>query len=264
MVWMWALTTAFAGAATPGREEVVLPYEVWGVFSGAPEEKSFGPDHLAVGPNGLSMWVDPTRSQVVVFRDLAVESAFLAWGLDDVAFSADGDVLLLKGRTLELVSTTGFLIAQLPVHELIPTSVTLAVEGSHVFAVDVFGNQHSLAEVGNAGLGLPHGRRLRPDPAQVRRGIGIVEQGSWWFPVVDTKKIGVRAIDSAQVVVVDTLEDTSPLRVTREIVTPNARWTLNVGARLYDPVDDIAVGPDGTLMWFEPLVDGIHLYRMKP
>ncbi len=264
MIWMWAVVQAFAGAPSPGREEAILSYDQWGVFPGAPEEKAYGPDHLAAGPLGLAALVDPTRSRVMVLRDLQLEGSFLAWGVDDLGFTEEGQLLLLRGRTISLVRTDGTALSEMTVPDLVPTSIVLQVEGSRVWGADAFGNRHAIAEIGIGGLSAPDGRSYQRNPTRALIGVGQVTIGAWSFPVAGGAKMGVRVVDNASVAVVDALVDTSPIRVSREIVTPSARWTLDLAGRQYAPVDDVAVGSDGTLIWFEPLADGLHLYRTKP
>lgn len=168
--------------ATPASDSVTeIPASAFGFSPMAPESPAFGPDLLAIGPEGaVALW-DPVRFAVfgVVGPDVFALPLDHA---DSLAWTTAGDLLVLdeSSRTLTRWGLTPFgaapggpgrasasQVAAIAMDRLCPVGVRLAISGDLAFGIDAFGNAHPLADL-VAGLAPPSGPRLWPPSHVVR------------------------------------------------------------------------------------------------
>lgn len=259
------LVLAWAVAAEPGPvvvrvetlppggvvDAVALPWTTVGFSPAAEEQAAFGPDALAVGPDGAWALWDPVLRRVHTHQ-----GGFALAHATDLGFAADGDVLVLdtRARRLARYTPSGAVVATFPFPGLVPTSVTLRVEDGVAWGVDALGNQHPVARVDRGGLDIHAGPRLRePTHAVVKDGDALEVDGDRRYTAegllggrVEGEWLLVEARGAGGA-------------VTRRAVSleSGAVHVLPGAERRYRPADDVAVGPDGRVAWLEPGADAL-------
>lgn len=251
--------TSDPDAPGPIRSEVVLEWDVVGLRDAQPESPAIGPDHLALGPDGVAAVYDPLGKRIFVVGG----SAFRVPGADGLAFTARGVLLVLddSARRLRAYRADGALLDEEALPGVVPPGGALRVEGTVVTSVDVFGNGHPLATVSdNGALTRPSAPSLVP-PARrvVRSGSSVVVDGR--TVATFTGRGGARLVGDW--LLVEAVDDGA---VTRRAIPLDGGDAVELPAagRLYAPAQDVAVAPDGDLAWIDPRVDGLWLVRVTP
>jgi hypothetical protein len=141
-----------------------------GFVPAAEDRPALGPELYAVSADGAAGLYDPGRREVLVLGAGGERLTVAVPRLDDLAFAADGGLLLLDeaARTLTLTDAAGETLDVLTVPGLVPPGSRLRIEGDEVRAVDLFGNRHRLATLDGEGLADGEGPALLEDPWPVR------------------------------------------------------------------------------------------------
>lgn len=255
------LMVAYALASEPGpggvevhpslpplATQIVLRWEDVGFSEAQPDAAAFGPEHLALGPDGRWALWDPVKLQVI--GDAGV---ILADHADALAFGADGDLWVLDEtrRTLSRWSGTER-VDTWPVDRLCPSGVRLVVDGDEPRGIDLFGNSRRLVE----------GEALRP-PAHVARkdGAGLVVDGERLSVPADL--LGARILGD-WVVVEAGRPGAVRLRQAISLTTGKVVTLPGRAGQRYRSAYDLAAAPDGSFGWIDPQADGLHLHRVSP
>ncbi|MDP2309621.1 MAG: hypothetical protein Q8P18_26610 [Pseudomonadota bacterium] len=241
----------------PVSLDLVLSWSEVGLRPAAPESPAIGPELLALGPDDAAAVYDPLRRQVVVVGG----RPFRVPGADGLAFTSAGILLVMDGsaRSLRTYDTDGTLLDEQAFPSIVPPGGSLAVDEPLVLAIDPFGNGHPLALVTMAGsLSPPQGASLVP-PARrvVRSGTSLVVDGE--TIATFEGRGGGRLLGDW--LLVEAVNDGA---VSRMAISLEGRVTVSlpVGGRMYAPMQDVAVGPDGGIGWLDPQADGLHLVRV--
>lgn len=242
-------------AGPPGvAVEVVVPWSVAGLVPAGPEQPAFGPDRLAIGPDGAWAAMSVPRARVIgSFGELPVA------GADALAFTEDGDLLVLAGRRLTRYAVSpgsAAPVAGVDLPGLVPPGVGLSVEGEEVVGVDVFGNLHPVARaVAGGGLAPPEDAALRPGPAVRRTAAGEVTR--------DGEPVARGALAARPVGACVLVERGVRGAVTaRELVCAGRVWALPLDG-VYRPFAGVAAWED-VVAWLDPRADGLHVTRVSP
>lgn len=243
-----------AGGA-PVAATIELPWDALGYSPEEPEQAAFGPDHLALGPDGAWALWDP-----VLRRVHTSAGAVRADGATDLAFTPSGDLLVLDTRTRTLSRwSTGQEVARAALPGLCPTSVRLVVMEGVAWGEDAVGNLHPIVAVSGEGLGAPSGAELR-DPAMRVAG----HEGRLW---VDGQRTPVTGVVGARAEGEWVLVDLGrPGAVHRSFFHPASGRLVAPGApaALYVPADGVAVGPDGRIGWIDPQAHALVIHTEAP
>lgn len=248
------------GATVPGV--VRLSWSELGFSPAAPEQAAYGPDHLAVGPDGAwALW------DAVTLTVVGSGGTFPLPGATDLAFTADGDLLVLdtRRRSLGRYAPDGRQLATTPFPGLVPTSVTLELAGGVAWGVDGLGNAHPIAELAH-GLGSTSAAALRrPAHQVVRQGDAVLVDGAVVARapgLVSGRVIG--GADGADGWLLVEVRDGNVVSRAAVSLASGAAVALPGEGRLYRPVDDLAVGPDGRLWWLDPTDAALTLRAVAP
>jgi hypothetical protein len=280
-------TQAHAGDAPPAagglvagpyvqlQEQRVLAYDQVGHRPAVPEQPAMGPDLLAAGPDGLAALYDPVGHRVLVLDDLAWVGSFDVQRVEDIAFSSGGEILVLADRRLRLLSVRGDELDEVPVPDIVPSGGSLTLDGDSVLSVDAFGNGHPVAQIASGaffpasgpGLVAPshvvlsEPGRLSVDgvsrsfPGAVKVGGTVLSAGArgWIVASVVTSEASITVERSAW-----------PFTDTAQGQVAGASTLLPTSGRAYVAGRDVAVDPDGRLLYLDPQQDGLHIVRVTP
>jgi len=248
--------------------ETVLSYADVGFEPARLEQLASGPDHIAAGPDGLIAMFDPVNLRIIVIRKQMELRSFSAPFVDDVAFTPEGHLVLLEGRSrvVSLWSQDGVHLDQRPLPGLVPAGIRLSVDGDEIYAKDIFGNRHPVAAVDGQQFIDSEGPRLLPP-------IHTVKWMGWGFEVDDVRiplppVINEAAHAGAQVVgdhwlLIDAVMKENPIAVTRVALhlETGKIQSLPVDNRHYVPQQDVDAW-GGVLFYLDPQADGLHLHEV--
>jgi hypothetical protein len=274
LMWWTLISASLAGAPStlgaPGagapasgedRVELVLPWGSVGLSPALPEQAAFGPDLLALGPDGAWAVWDPVHAEVHgSFGRLSLPAA------TGLAFTAEGDLLVLHDGARELRRFRGLNEqARGRIDDLCPIGGELVVAGDEALVVDAFGNAHPAATLPSGGLGPARRPLLRPPAhrATLRQGrLALDGQPlNLGADVVAVRVLGDHLLVEHGARGAVTHRGLYPLR---PIASPAAELRLPGPSAVYAPAAAIAVGPDGEVGWLDPQPDGLHIVRVRP
>lgn len=252
-------SSAWAGSNT------LLPWTELGLSEASVDAQARGPGLLDVGPTGRLLLYDSVRREVVLLEDDHPAVAFPVRHASDLLL-LDRGILVLDhaARELSLWSLDGQQRAVHGLPPLVPTAVTLRLEGDQVLALDPFGHGHPVATIGDGELRPPVAKGLQERSPAVRW------DGSMMFTAgLDLslphaiKASGQRFGDW---LVVDEVVADSPIEVTRTAwhVPSRQAHPLPVQGRLYAPSGDLAATPEGELVVLVPRAEGLEILRVSP
>ncbi len=248
-------------ASGEGRVETVLPWGSVGLSPALPEQAAFGPDQLALGPDGAWALWDPVRAEVHgSFGRLSLPA------VTGLAFTVEGDLLVLHDGVRELRRFRGLTEqARGRIDDLCPIGGTLVVVGDEALVIDAFGNAHPAATLTLGGLGPARRPLLRPPAhrATLRQGRLDVDGRALDLgaDVVAARVLGDHLLIEHGARGAVTHRGLYPLRPT---ASPAAELRLPGPSAVYAPAAAIAVGPDGEVGWLDPQPDGLHIVRVRP
>jgi hypothetical protein len=257
-------------------EESVLAYDVVGFAPAAPEQPAMGPDLLAAGGNGrLAAW-DPVHHRVLVVDGLKTVGAFPVDGVDDLAVTAAGDVVMEVGRTLILVDGSGAELARTEIPGIVPIQASLRIEGDALVAVDAFDNLHNVARIDGHAFAPAVGPALvepavaasTPPSMSPADAAAIARVDGGWSiveTIVAARKdaIKVSARQLGKWMIVERVVADHPIAVERFAAIGGQQVALPVAGRAYVPARDLAVDAEGRLVVFDPEADGLHVVRIS-
>lgn len=270
---------AFAIAAEPGSlpgvyapapqldVDLLVPWSTVGFSPAAPESVAFGPDHLALGPDGRWALWDPVRHVILVDGEAwprASGAPAVLARVDGLAFASNGDLVILDASARILTRWDGTSRWTLPMDRLCPKDVRLVIDGELAAGIDAFGNVRPLADL-SAGLNPAEGPKLLAPEYVARVSNGVVEIDS---PGAQQTVIDAPADSLAARIVGDwvLVEAGQPGKL-RERVLISLETGRSVGLPLdgrYRPASGVTAGPDGTVGFLNPAADGLHIVRVSP
>lgn len=256
---------------TPRSDSITeIPASVFGFSPAALESPAFGPDLLAVGPNGaIALW-DPVRR--TVFGVSAAQAfVFPVDHADSLAWTTSGDLVVLDEsarvltRWAPLPTAAGAShVARLAMDRLCPVGVRLAVWGDLAVGVDAFGNAHPLADLA-AGLAPATGPRVLAPSHLVRVDAGEL--------TVDGRRIDVASASLGAPALGARLLDDWLLIEAGERGAVRARFVISLstgrqvdlplGGR-YRPAVGVSVGPDGVLGYLNTASASLVVVQVAP
>lgn len=266
---LWIVSMALAtepGARVPGvspagvalRSELVLTWAEVGFRAAGPESPAVGADLLAVGPAGSWAVYSPVGRRIVT-----ATSAWSVSGADALAFTDAGLLVVMddRARSLVVYGEDGEILGRRGFPDIVPHGGALAVVGSLLVSVDVFGNGHPLASVNESGVLVPPSKNTLRAPTRrvVTSGTSVLVDGRRVASVGE--RGGARLLGDWLLV-----ESVSQGDVSRVAIPLEGGETLNlpVRGRLYAPTVDASAAPDGTFGWMDPQPDGLHVVVVTP
>lgn len=251
-----------AGPGAPGGEpapipdRVVLAWDEVGYVPPGVEQAAFGPDALALGPDGAWALWDPVLRMVH-----GSGGSFAVPGATDLAFTDSGDLLVLDTRTRTLSRWAGGRqVATVALPGLCPTSVRLRVVDGAAWGEDVHGNLHPIAGLEGGGFTPWTGERLREAGPSLRRVGDGLELDGRRLPLSGVA--GARAEGDWLIVDLGT-----PGHTRRVLYHPGSGARVEVEGQAgwrYRPADGVAVGPDGRVGWIEPGAQALVIRMEAP
>ena len=257
---MLSLLLAAAAAAAPLG---TISLEVLPVAPAAPDRQARGPGELAAGPDGLAALVDPVQRELVILQDGSFAHAFAVDRVTDLAWTETGRLLALDGpgRTLILWSATGELLDTAALPGLVPQGITLVVEGDEVLGADVFGNLHPLALSRGPALSPPQDTSLRPGPGDLHWSARTrtLTVGDRVMPLPEAIEASAQRFGDWLVIEEVTQDHPIPVRRTARHLGTGHVAELPVEGRTYVPDGDLALRPDGALLFLDPTPTGLRI-----
>ncbi len=229
--------------------ELVLSWTDVRFRPAGPESAAYGPDMLAIGPDGAWAVVDAGGRRL-----LGSFGVLLIGAVDGVAFAADGD-LLVQSHGVVLRYADGVEVGKVSVPPLVPGGARLLSEGEDVYARDVFGNDHPVARAPTVGgLEPALARGFAPGPVVRRSERGVVTRDG---EVVVSGALAARPVGACTLVEYGVRGAVSA----RELRCDDGAYDLPVDG-LYRPYAGVAAsGAD--VAWLDPRADGLHLVRVS-
>lgn len=244
------------GGPAPVPARVELGWDEVGYAAAGVERAAFGPDALALGPDGAWALWDPVLRMVH-----GSGGSFAVPGATDLAFTDSGDLLVLDTRTRSLSRWSGGRrVATVALPGLCPTSVRLRVLDGAAWGEDVLGNLHPIARVDGTGFAAWNGERLREAAVAVRRvGDGLE---------LDGRRLPLSGVAGARAegdwLIVDL---GAPGHTRRVLYHPESGARVDIEGQAgwrYRPADGVAVGPDGRVGWIEPGAQALVIRTEAP
>lgn len=233
-----------------------MPWSEVGLRPAEMESPAIGPDHLALGAWGAWAVWDTVNHRIVSSVGIGADQArtLTLPAVDDLAFSDAGAILVLVERELMLLpGPLTITIDSIPLPDLVPTGVSLAVEEGVAVGIDAFGNRHPIAQVHDLSLSAYVGPKLLPPPYAVRVDKGVVYR--------DLAPVASEALAATLVGDCVLVERGKRGSVTDRAVLCNGVEHPLPPPGVYRPVDAIGVGPEGAIGWLDPQPDGLHIVR---
>ncbi|MFH1463022.1 MAG: hypothetical protein ABIO70_01420 [Pseudomonadota bacterium] len=248
-----------------GLERELLDWSSFGHTAAAEDAQAQGPVLLHAGPGERVALYDPVHGEIAVLQPGHAPVRIPVHSASDLVLLPDG-LLALDPSTRALTSWSldGRLRSRRALPPLVPTSVTLALAGDQVLAVDIFGQGHPAATLADGDLGPPALGKLQRRPDAVR----------WDGRTLSTEGLQLDLPDAIVAsgqrfgdwLVVDEVVDDAPIAVIRTAwhVPTRQAQDLPVEGRLYAPRGDCAATPGGALLVLVPKAEGLELLRVKP
>ncbi len=246
-------------------ETTLLDWSELGHTEAREDAQPRGPGLLEAGADQRLALYDSVRREVVILEDDQPTVAFPVHHASDLLLLEHG-VLVLdhSARELSLWSLDGALRAQRALPALVPTAVTMGLEGDQVLALDIFGHGHPAATLRDGELQEPAARGLQQRHSPVL----------WDGSTMSTEGLDLSLPDALKAsgqrfgdwLVVDEVLGDSPIRVTRTAwhIPSRQAHTLPVDGRLYAPQGDLAATPEGDLVVLVPRDEGLEILRVSP
>ncbi len=246
-------------------EPTLLDWAHFGLTDARPDAQARGPELLRAGPGDRLLLYDGVQREVVVLEGRQPAVSFPVQHVSDLRAVEDGIVVLDHSqRQVSLWSLDGRLRSMRTLPDLVPTAVTLAVEGDQVLARDIFGHGHPAATLEDGELEAPMAQGLQ-------QRAGLV---SWDGEVMRTEGLELGLPDALKAsgqrvgdwLVVDAVVGDAPLKVERAAwhVPSGESHPLPVEGRLYAPRSDLAATAAGDLVVLVPRDEGLELLVVSP
>jgi hypothetical protein len=224
-----------------------------------------GPELLHAGPDGQVALYDSVRREVVILDDGQPGLSFPVHFAADLLLVEQGVLVLdSSARRVSLWSWEGRLLAGWGLPALVPTAVTLLLEGDQLLARDIFGHGHPVATLRHGDLLEPVARGLQRRPDEVR----------WDGETMRTEGLEIELPTALEAsgqrfgdwLVVDVVLAEPPIEVSRTAwhIPSRQQKDLPVADRLYAPRGDLAVTSEGQLLVLVPRPDGLELMKVSP
>lgn len=242
----------------------MLPWADVGFAPAQGASPAFGPDRLAAGPDGMAAVYDTVGQRVIVLSDLAIAATVPAERVTDVALTADGDLVVLRDRTVSLIDLRGTVFDQLEAPDVVGPHSALRVDGDTIWATDVFGQWHRIGRVNVRDLGPAEASTRSKTTLEVAvdapSGTVVVDGAPYKVPKVVSAEARAVEQGARRWIVLDASTASGPHRTA---------WIDGRSAPLpvsgvYAPADALAVDLDGRLWAISPQSDGLHVLRVSP
>ncbi len=262
---MFLLLPAALGAST--TVEASLTWDQVGLALGGEDAIAQGVEHLVAGPDGLLALYDSVLREVVVLDGGEVAWSFPVRLTTDLVFTATGELATIDtpAREVALWSVDGVELARVALPALVPTHVSLAIDGTELVGVDLFGNHHAVA-------GLDHGELVpsaRPPLEEIASEVSWIPESrtmvSEGFSLELPEAVKASGQRQGDWLVVDAVKPgAGPIQVS------HTAWHVPTGQsvelpmdRLYAPRGEIT-HQAGDLLVLVPRLDGPQVLRVSP
>jgi hypothetical protein len=258
----WAGDLSVSGLPT-ARTSVVLRVRnaEFGFVPKGPEQPAIGPSAVAAGPHGAAL-IDPVERRLLLVEGGQVTPVPLPVVPDAIAAGPDGRWYALVGRSLWILGADGERLEERPLPDLVPTGVTLAVDGAWVSAVDAFGNLRPL--IGVDGSAWTGGALVEPQRV-VRKVAGGLEVDGAFVPV-EGKRVAGKLLGDWLIAESVSTGDAGALEVQRwgMHLRTGSRIAIPTRGRRWVPDHDLSVDPSGALWILSPTPEGLDLVQVQP
>jgi len=272
LIGMALFAVPVAGAATQApahTTQFTLSLDAAGHDPGGPEQIARGAELLSLGPDDHLALYDPIGQNIVVISEAHAVNTFAVPGATDIAWTKDGDLLVLHDptRTISQWTAQGALVDRRPLPEIAPLGGQLVVEDTDVRVADVFGNHHRIASLHTGGLSTPNGSALVPQQNRVRwdQANRTLSYDDVQLRLEDAVTASGQAIGKGWLVV-DVVTSSSPITVTRTAHHPETGHIIELPCenRAWVPNRDVAADDTGRLVYLDPRSDGLHIVEVVP
>ncbi len=262
------LASATPAARGPATARLSLRYGVDVGFTPASEDaQSMGPDYLAAGPKGTVALYDRVRRRVLVLGREGVRGAFDAGLADGLGFTRQGELIVMDGtrHQLRLHRISGELLrtVDIPREGLLGA---LTLDDGVLLATSPEGEQKVIAELVN---GKPQRPRKSVDLSQQqvlrwKEGVGggrIAEVGGETLTLPEKARVSARRLGTwIELVIATSDAGGTRVEVKRTLRRRGQVVTLPDATRgAYTPIADLAVDPDGAIVYLEPGAQEVSL-----
>ncbi len=263
-----------AAEATPAAV-ATLAYDSVGFDAGGEDRIARGPEELAVGADGWMALADPVNREVIVLWQGDRHATFAVDRPSDLLFtsSTDGDLQLLvlddPARRVQRWSTEGDLLQDLPLPGLVPSGGQLLLDAEgRLSSVDLFGNQHTIAQLGADGLIAHEGLGLEPNPEPLLWDARTLTYSTPERSFALPEALAVSGQRLGDWLVLDVVTGDAPITVERTAVNLATGSTTTLPAspdRAYLPQGDLALDPDsGALLYLDPGPRSVSVQEVQP
>ncbi|QRN94425.1 C40 family peptidase [Archangium violaceum] len=262
------LASATTPAGGPVTTRLSLRYGADVGFTPASEDaQSMGPDYLTAGPKGTVALYDRVRRRVLVLGREGMRGSFDAGLADGLGFTRQGELIVMDGtrHQLRLHRSSGELLrtVDIPREGLLGA---LTLDDGVLLATSPEGEQKVIAELVN---GKPQRPRKNVDLSQQqvlrwkeRAGGGrIAEVGGESLTLPEKARVSARRVGTwIELVIATSDAGGSHLEVKRTLRRRGQVVNLPDATRgAYTPIADLAVDPDGAIVYLEPGAQGVSL-----
>jgi len=262
---LFALILVSSPGWAASDEATLLDWSELGHTQALEDAQARGPGLLEAGADHRLALYDSVRREVVILEDDRPSASFPVHHASDLLL-LDHGVLVLdhSARELSLWTFDGALRAQRRLPELVPTAVTMGLEGDQVLALDIFGHGHPAATLREGELQAPAARGLQLRHSPVLWDGATMSTDGLDLSLPDALKASGQRFGDW--LVVDEVVGDAPIRVTRTAwhIPSHQAHPLPVDGRLYAPQGDLAATPEGELVVLVPRDEGLEILRVSP
>jgi hypothetical protein len=263
-----SLTSPLQAQAIEHRS-AMLSHELAGFSPPAEDRAARGAELLAAGPGSQIAFYSAPEHRVLLLEDLDLVHDFSVHGASDLAFTEDGDLLILEDptRSLSLWSPEGQLLSVVELPELVPLGGRLEVIGMQIRVRDLFGGLHRAASIEGQRLGPAQGALLIPQDSGLvwerSQRVLWVDGQAWPLPhalQASAQRVGSRWL------LIDEVIGEAPLEVRRTAhdLKTGSSVALPVEDRVYTPRRDVTEDFDGRLLYLYPQIEGLEIVEVQP
>jgi hypothetical protein len=247
-------------------EEAVLPWADVGLTPAQGGAPAFGPDRLVAGPEGMAAVYDTVGQRVIVLSDLAISTTVRAERVTDLAFTGDGDLVVLQDRTVSLLDLRGTVFDKLEAPDLVGPASAVRVDGDAIWATDTFGQWHRIGKINVRDLvpaeAATRAKTVLEIAVDAPKSTVVVDGAPYKVPKVTAAEARAVEHGSRRWIVLDAVVATPAGKDRTAWIDGRSAPLPTVG--LYAPADDLAVDLDGRLWAISPQSDGLHVLRLSP
>jgi len=234
-----------------------------GFAPGGADALAIGPDHLTAADGQVAALYDVVRRQVLVVTPSGVRARFGVSPADALLIPEPGRVAVLdagSGR-IRVSAEDGSPQGDLRLPTQLRTGERLSLEGTALIATSVSGERREVAQLVGGRLKPPSRQRNLSPPVELKAQGQSLRIGSETETVPDAVRVAGRLLGGRPPwIEVQIVRRAGPgISVERRARRGRHTIPLPSGARSYTPTGDVAVAPNGQLVYLEPQADAVHV-----